>query len=55
MMSVKSIPMFLMPLPAFNSTVMEWMVVARIRLDKQIAEAYALAFRKIFDHCSPAK
>ena len=37
---------------AFNSTVMEWMVVVRVRLDKQTAEAYALAFRKIFDHCS---
>ena len=33
---------------AFNSSVMKWMVVARARL----AEAYALAFRKIFDHCS---
>ena len=29
---------------AFNSTVMEWMVVARLRLDKQTSEAYALAF-----------
>ena len=36
----------------FNSTVMEWMAVVRVRLDKQTAEAYALAFRKIFDHCS---
>ena len=27
-------------------------VVARVRLDKQTAEAYALAFRKIFNHCS---
>ena len=31
---------------------MEWMMVVRVRLDKQTAEAYALAFRKIFDHCS---
>ena len=26
----------------FNSTVMEWMVVVRVRLDKQTAEAYML-------------
>ena len=31
---------------------MGWMVVARVRLDKQTAEAYTLAFRKMFDHCS---
>ena len=35
-----------------NSTVMECMVVARVQLDKQTAEAYALPFRKMFDHCS---
>jgi len=37
---------------AFNSLLMEWMVVARVRLDKQTAEGYGLAFRKVFDHCS---
>lgn len=37
---------------AFNSLLMEWMVVARIRLDKQTTEGYGLAFRKIFDHCT---
>ena len=31
---------------AFNSTVMEWIVVARVWLDKQTAEAYALAFER---------
>jgi len=36
---------------AFNFLLMEWMVVARIRLDKQTAEGYGLAFRKVFDHC----
>lgn len=37
---------------AFNYTVMEWVVVARLWLDKQTPKAYALAFRKIFDHYS---
>ena len=37
---------------AFNSLLMEWMVVARVTLDKQTAEGYGLAFRKVFDHCS---
>ena len=27
-------------------------VIVRVWLDKQTAEAYALAFRKIFNHCS---
>ena len=27
------------------------MVVTRLRLDNQTSEAYALAFRKIFNHC----
>ena len=31
---------------------MEWVVVARLWLDKQTPKAYALAFRKIFDHYS---
>ena len=30
---------------------MEWMVVTRVQLDKQTAEAYALGFQKIFDYC----
>ena len=29
---------------AFNSMSMEWMVIARVRLNRQTAEAYALAF-----------
>ena len=31
---------------------MEWMVIARVRLDKQSKEAYALAFKKMFDKCA---
>ena len=31
---------------------MEWMAVAIVWLDKQTAEPYALAFWKMFDHCS---
>ena len=37
---------------AFNSVSMEWMVIARIRLNKQTANAYALAFKKVFERCS---
>ena len=33
---------------------MEWTVVARLRLDKQSAESYALAFKKIFNKCASA-
>lgn len=36
---------------AFNKVSMEWMVVARLRLDAQIASAYALAFKKMFEKC----
>ena len=37
---------------AFNSVSMEWMVIARVRLNRQTSEAYALAFKKIFAKCS---
>ena len=36
---------------AFNKVSMEWMVVARLRLDAQTASAYALAFKKMFEKC----
>ena len=36
---------------AFNKVSMEWVVVARIRLDSQSSEGYALCFRKMFDRC----
>ena len=32
---------------AFNKVSMEWMVVARLRLNKQCTDAYSLAFRKL--------
>ena len=32
----------------FNYTTMEWMVIGRIRMNKQDSNAYALAFRKLF-------
>ncbi len=48
MIDANSIPIFLMLLHLIPQL---W-VVARVRLDKQTAEAYALAFRKIFNHCS---
>ena len=31
---------------------MEWMVIARVRLDKQNSNAYCLAFLKILEKCS---
>lgn len=37
---------------AFNSVSMEWMVIARVRLNRQTSKAYALAFKKIFAKCS---
>ena len=37
---------------AFNRTVMEWMVVGRLRMNKQTADAYCLAFKKLFSKCS---
>ena len=33
---------------------MEWMVIARIRLNSQSAAAYGLAFQKVFDKCRRA-
>ena len=36
----------------FNDTLMEWMVIGRLRLDKQNSSAYCLAFKKIFEKCS---
>ena len=34
---------------AFNKLSMEWVVVARVRLNAQSSEAYALCFKKMFD------
>ena len=48
MINANSIPIFLMLLHLIPQL---W-VVARVQLDKQTAEAYALAFQKISNHCS---
>jgi hypothetical protein len=37
---------------AFNEVSMEWMVVARLQLNKQCAEAYSLSFKKMFSKAS---
>ena len=36
---------------AFDNTSMEWVVVARVRLDTQSSAGYALCFRKLFEMC----
>ena len=36
---------------AFDKVSMEWVVVARIRLNSQSSEGYALCFKKMFDRC----
>ena len=36
----------------FNDTLMEWMIIARIRLDKQCSTAYFLAFKKLLEKVS---
>lgn len=36
---------------AFDETTMEWSIVSRVRMDKQGANAHALAFKKTFDKC----
>ena len=35
----------------FNYTIVDWMVVSRVRLTRQTANAYALAFTKTFANC----
>ena len=42
---------YLFNMAAFNNVTMEWMVVGHVRMDKQGADGYALAFRKIFGKC----
>lgn len=37
---------------AFNDDTMEWVVVARVRLDKEGAKGYGLAYKKMFEKCS---
>ena len=42
---------YLFNMVAFNYTTMDWMVVSRVRLTRQTADAYALAFTKTFANC----
>ena len=42
---------YLFNVVAFNDVTMEWMVVGRVRLDKQDSAAYRLAFTKFFETC----
>lgn len=37
---------------AFNDDTMEWVVVARVCLDKEGAKGYGLAYKKMFEKCS---
>ena len=37
---------------AFNDDTMEWVVVARVRLDKEGSKGYGLAYKKMFEKCS---
>jgi hypothetical protein len=36
---------------AFNDDTMKWVVVARVRLDKEGAKEYGLAYKKMFNKC----
>ena len=42
---------YLFNMVAFNYTTMDWMVVSRVRLTRQTADAYGLAFAKTFANC----
>ena len=42
---------YLFNMVAFDYSSMDWQVVSRVRLDKQDASAYALAYRKTFETC----
>ena len=42
---------YLFNMVSFNYTTMDWMVVSRVRLSRQNADAYALAFVKTFANC----
>ena len=40
---------------AFDNSSMEWIVVARIRLDAQNSAGYALCFKKLFEKCKSSR
>jgi len=54
MMNVQTILTFFNAV-AFNKVTMDWMVVGRLRLNKQTADAYALAFKKNISASALAK
>ena len=42
---------YLFNVVAFNDVTLDWVVVSRVRMDKQDGNAYALAFSKTFKKC----
>lgn len=42
---------YLFNITAFDYTMMEWVVVCRVRMNKQDSSAYGLAFSKLFSKC----
>ena len=54
MTTCKVTSIYFMHAVAFNDVTMEWMVVARVWLDKQCSSAYALGFKKLFEQCKVA-
>ena len=43
---------YLFNVVAFNDTTMEWIVVSRVRMNKQDHQAYCLGFKKTFQQCA---
>ena len=42
---------YLVNVVAFNDVTLDWVVVSRVRMDKQDGNAYAIAFSKTFQKC----
>ena len=45
---------YLFNMVAFNYVTMDWLVVSRVRMNKQDASAYGLAYSKTFSKCKSA-
>ena len=43
---------YLFNVVAFNDTIMEWIVVSRVRMNKQDHRAHCLGFKKTFQQCA---
>ena len=43
---------YLFNVVAFNDTTMEWIVVSRVRMNKQDHQAYCLGFKNTFQQCA---